>query len=290
MARPLRLEFPGALYHITSRGNAGQEVFLDDEDRLAFLEILAEVVERYRFRCYAYCLMGNHYHLLIETPEANLSRGMRQLNGVYTQRFNRRHKRSGHLFQGRYKAILVEKDPYLLELARYIVLNPVRAGLVRYPGRWRWSSYRATAGLEEPPAFLEVERLLSQFDPDPERARRKYRRFVAQGKGVEIWDELKGGVILGREEFVEKLKPVLQGKQATVEIPRKERLVHRPGLRELFVGVEEREDRDERIHRAVVEYGYRLREVGEYLGLHYSTVSRIVGRWKSKVKTSYIES
>ncbi|MGY4707037.1 REP-associated tyrosine transposase [Candidatus Bipolaricaulota sp. J31] len=285
MARPLRLEFPGALYHITSRGNAGQKIFTDDEDRLAFLEIIAEVVERYRFRCYAYCLMGNHYHLLIETPEANLSRGMRQLNGVYTQRFNRRHKRSGHLFQGRYKAILVEKDPYLLVLARYIVLNPVRAGLVRYPGRWRWSSYRATAGLEEPPTFLEVERLLSQFDPDPERARRKYRRFVAQGKGVEIWDELKGGVILGREEFVEKLKPVLQGKQATVEIPRKERLVHRPELEELFEGVEDREDRDERIYRAVVEYGYRLREVGEYLGLHYSTVSRIVGRWKSKVKT-----
>ncbi len=285
MARPLRLEFPGALYHITSRGNAGQEIFLDDEDRRAFLEILAEVVERYRFRCYAYCLMGNHYHLLVETREANLSRGMRQLNGVYTQRFNRRHKRTGHLFQGRYKAILVEKDPYLLELARYIVLNPVRAGLVRYPGRWRWSSYRATAGYGEPPPFLEVEWLLSQFDPDPERARRKYRRFVFQGKGVEIWGELKGGVILGREEFVEKLKPVLQGKQATGEIPRKERLVHRPELGELFAGVKDKGDRDERIYRAVVEYGYRLREVGEYLGLHYSTVSRIVGKWRSKVKT-----
>lgn len=210
MARPLRVEFPGALYHITSRGNAGQSIFLDDEDRLTFLDILAEVVERYRFRCYGYCLMDNHYHLLVETPEANLSRGMRQLNGVYTQAFNRRHKRSGHLFQGRYKAILVEKGAYLLELARYIVLNPVRVGLVRQPGRWRWSSYRATAGLEEVPPFLEVGWLLSQFDRDPERARRAYRRFVAQGKGVEIWGELKGGVILGGDAFVGKLKPLLR--------------------------------------------------------------------------------
>jgi len=285
MARPLRVEFPGALYHVTSRGNAGQEVFLDDGDRLNFLDILAEVVERYRFICYAYCLMGNHYHLLLETPEANLSRGMRQLNGVYTQRFNRRHKRSGHLFQGRYKAILVEKDAYLLEVARYIVLNPVRAGLVRSPGRWRWSSYRATAGLEEPPQFLKVEWLLSQFDLRPERARRAYRRFVAQGKRITIWDELKGGVILGREKFVEELKPVLEGKRSLVEIPRKERLVHRPKLEELFAGVRKKEERDERIYRAVVKYGYKLREVGEYLGLHYSTVSRIVSRQKSKVKT-----
>ena len=285
MARPLRVEFPGALYHVTSRGNAGQEVFLDDGDRLNFLDILAEVVERYRFICYAYCLMGNHYHLLLETPEANLSRGMRQLNGVYTQRFNRRHKRSGHLFQGRYKAILVEKDAYLLEVARYIVLSPVRAGLVRSPGRWRWSSYRATAGLEEPPQFLKVEWLLSQFDLRPERARRAYRRFVAQGKRITIWDELKGGVILGREKFVEELKPVLEGKRSLVEIPRKERLVHRPKLEELFAGVRKKEERDERIYRAVVKYGYKLREVGEYLGLHYSTVSRIVSRQKSKVKT-----
>jgi len=257
---------------------------LDDEDRRAFLDILAEVVERYRFLCYAYCLMGNHYHLLIETLEANLSRGMRQLNGVYTQRFNRRHKRSGHLFQGRYKAILVEKDTYLLEVARYIVLNPVRAGLVNRPGRWKWSSYRATAGLEEPPPFLEVGWLLAQFDPRPERARRAYRRFVAQGKGVEIWGELKGGVILGRESFVKELEPLLGGKRPLEEIPRREKLVYRPSLVELFRDVKDKRERDKRIYQAVVEFGYKLREVGDHLGLHYSTVSRIVSQWKSKVK------
>ncbi|KUK27741.1 MAG: Transposase [Acetothermia bacterium 64_32] len=284
MARPLRVEFPGALYHITSRGNAGEPIFLDDEDRLTFLDILAEVVKRYRFLCHAYCLMGNHYHLLIETQEANLSRGIRQLNGVYTQAFNRRHGRYGHLFQGRYKAILVEKDPYLLEVARYIVLNPVRAGVVKQPGRWRWSSYRSTAGLEEPPSFLEVEWLLSQFAPDLERARRMYRRFVAQGKGVELWGGLKGGVILGGERFVEEIKPLLKERKPEIEVPRRERLAARPTLKELFEGVKDKEERDFRIYEAVIEHGYRLAEVGEHLGLHYSTVSRIVGRQKSKLK------
>ena len=133
MARPLRIEFPGALYHVTSRGNARQRVFRDDEDREMFLATLAWVVERFGWRCHAYCLMDNHIHLLIETPQPNLSRGMRQLNGVYTQPFNRRHRKVGHLFQGRFKAVLVEKERYLLELARYIVLNPVRAKMVKTP-------------------------------------------------------------------------------------------------------------------------------------------------------------
>ena len=126
MARPLRIEYPGAVYHVTSRGNARKKIFLDDIDRDEFLATLGWVVERFGWGCHAYCLMDNHFHLLIETPKPNLSLGMRQLNGVYTQRFNRRHKRVGHLFQGRFKAILVERDSYLLELARYIVLNPVR--------------------------------------------------------------------------------------------------------------------------------------------------------------------
>jgi REP element-mobilizing transposase RayT len=279
MARPLRVEFPGALYHITSRGNAGQAIFLADQDRLSFLEILAQLVKRYRFRCYAYCLMDNHYHLLLETPQGNLSRGMRQLNGVYTQAFNRRHRRSGHLFQGRYKAILVEKESYLLELARYIVLNPVRAGLVKHLGRWKWSSYRATAGLEEPPSFLEAGWILAQFAPEPERARRAYRRFVAQGKGVEVWSELKGGVLLGGEAFVERLAPLLREKLSEREmIPWRERIPVRPSLEELFSGAGGKEERDARIYLAVVEYGYRLAEVGEHLGLHYSTASRIVAR------------
>jgi len=161
MARPLRIEFPGAVYHITSRGNALQDIYVDDADREAFLDVLTRVVERFHWLCHAYCLMGNHYHLLVETLEPTLSRGMRQLNGVYTQRFNRRHGRAGHLFGGRFKAILVEREAYLLELCRYVVLNPVRAGLVRAAKDWPWSSYRATAGLAEAPPFLTVDWILA---------------------------------------------------------------------------------------------------------------------------------
>ncbi len=146
MARPLRLEFPEALYHLTARGNARQEIFLDDQDRRAFLGLLGREVEQQRWRCHAYCLMDNHYHLLVETPEGRLAGGMRRLNGVYTQGFNRRHERVGHLFQGRYRSIVVDQESYLLELSRYVVLNPVRAGMVKRVEEWAWSSYRATAG------------------------------------------------------------------------------------------------------------------------------------------------
>ena len=136
MARPLRIEHPGALYHVTSRGDRQEPIFDDDRDRMGFLNVLGDVVARFRWQCHAYCLMGSHYHLMIETPECNLTKGMRQLNGVFTQWSNRRHQRSGHLFQGRYKAILVDRDSYFLELARYIVLNPVRAGMVKQPQQW----------------------------------------------------------------------------------------------------------------------------------------------------------
>ena len=157
MARPLRPLFPGGIYHVTARGNDRQAIFGDDADRSRFLIVLASVVARYRVRCHAYCLMGNHYHALLQTPEGNLSTAMRQLNGVYTQRFNRRHERSGHIFQGRYGAQLVDGHAHLHEVCRYVVLNPVRAGLVEHPRDWAWSSYRATAGETAPPGFLTVD-------------------------------------------------------------------------------------------------------------------------------------
>jgi putative transposase len=144
MARPLRMEFAGALYHVTSRGDGREAIYLDDKDREVFYAVLGEVCSRFNWCVHAECQMTNHYHLLVETPDGNLSQGMRQLNGVYTQRFNRQHQRVGHVFQGRYKAIIVEKETYLLELARYIVLNPVRARMVYSARDWPWSSYRAT--------------------------------------------------------------------------------------------------------------------------------------------------
>ena len=150
MARPLRIEYPGAVYHVTSRGDERKAIFGDDCDRESFLNSLHKVVKRYNWLCHAYCLMGNHYHLIIETPDGNLSLGMRQLNGVYTQLFNKRHDRVGHLFQGRYKAILVQKDSHLQETCRYVVLNPVRAQMVEKPDQWIWSSYSATTGQSKP--------------------------------------------------------------------------------------------------------------------------------------------
>jgi len=164
MTRPLRLEFPNALYHVTSRGNRREDIFEDDADRLRVLEILGAVVTDYQWLCHGYCLMRNHYHLIIETLDGHVSKGMRQLNGVYTQASNHRHKRSGHLFQGRYKAILVDKDAYFLERARYVVLNPVRAKrLIRPMEDWPWSSALAMVGAVPKPDWLTTDWLLSQF-------------------------------------------------------------------------------------------------------------------------------
>ena len=212
MARPLRLEFTNALYHVTARGNAQQDIYLADHDRMLFLNVLAETIGRFRWICHAYCLMDNHYHLLIETPEPNLSRGMRQLNGVYTQRFNREHGRVGHVFQGRFKAILVEHDAYLLELARYIVLNPLRAKMSRSITQHRWSSYLATAGQAERPAWLTTDWVLSQFAKGKAVAQRRYVEFVLAGKNLPSpWPKLKGQTLLGSDRFIEKMRPLLEG-------------------------------------------------------------------------------
>jgi REP-associated tyrosine transposase len=163
MARPLRVCPPGAVVHVIARGNERGVIVRDDHDRQAFLSIFAHTVDRSDWLCHTYCLMDNHYHLLLEVPLGNLSLGMRHLNGVYAQRFNRRYERSGHLFQARYRSILVEKNAYLLSVCRYIDLNPVRAGIVQKPEDYQWSSYRAMAGLDRAPAFLTTEWVLSQF-------------------------------------------------------------------------------------------------------------------------------
>lgn len=203
MARPLRLEFPGALYHLTARGNARENIYHDDTDRRHFLDLLGREIGQQGWKCYAYCLMNNHYHLLIETPQANLVQGMRRLNGVYTQAFNRRHHRVGHVFQGRYKSILVDRDSYLLELCRYIVLNPVRAQVVSSVRDWPWSSYRGTAGFGRPPDWLETEGVLAWFGRERKRAQLAYRRFVAAG-ALSPWGDLRGQIWLGHEDFLRR--------------------------------------------------------------------------------------
>lgn len=268
MSRPLRLEFPGAVYHVTSRGNARQAIVVDDTDRARFLAILTHVVDRFGWLCHAYCLMDNHYHLLIETPQANLSRGMRQLNGLYTQAYNRRHGREGHLFQGRFKAILVEKDTHLLELCRYVVLNPVRANLVRHPRQWRWSSYRATVGEIEVPRGLTVDWILEQFGRRRAEAQARYRDFVVAGRdGPRPWDQVRGQIYLGSEAFIARHQP----DELIREVPRRQTQAHRPTLEVLF---RKAQPRGRAIHMAYRQYGYRLVEIAGYLGVHYATVSR----------------
>ncbi len=283
MARPLRIEFPGAVYHLTSRGNEKRHIFLGDEDRKSFLNLLADVNARYRWVCHAYCLMDNHYHLLVETLEGNLSIGMRQLNGVYTQAFNRRHGRVGHLFQGRFKAILIEKDSHLLEACRYVVLNPLRAGAVENPERWRWSSYRATGGREKPHSCLSTEWILHQFGAVREKAEREYRRFVREGmRGESLWKEVKAQSILGTEGFVERLIDYVRGYEEIPEIPKAQRYLNRPGLGQLLSGraLEDMGKRNEKIEQAVERYGYTQREVADHLEMHFSSISRILREWK----------
>jgi REP element-mobilizing transposase RayT len=272
MARPIRIEYEGGFYHVTSRGNARQDVFLDNNDFRLFLKTFADVVERYRWIVHAYCLMTNHYHLLLETPQANLSMGMRQLNGVFTQKYNRRHKRTGHLFQGRFKAFIVDKDSYLLELNRYIVLNPVRAGMVSSAEEWPWSSYRVTAGLETGTSFLHTDWTLGFFSDITSEAHGFYISFVHAGAGVASpLKAAKGGLFLGSDAFVERFRGLLEDSSGGEELVRKEKYAARPSLQEIFNTL----DRDKGIHDAVNRWGYTLKEVGDYVGLHYSRVSRV---------------
>ena len=279
MARPLRIEYPGAIYHVTLRGNAGNKIFSDDQDREIFLSILGVVVKRYNWFCHAYCLMDNHYHLMIETPDANLSIGMRQLNGIYTQRHNRRYQKPGHIFQGRFKAILVQKENYLLELCRYVVLNPIRAGMVTKPEAWRWSSYQSTAGLRMAPNYLTTDWILGLFDRKRTVACRKYRAFVREGihRGSP-WEELQGQVLLGEDGFIERFKDLLESKKQVKEVPRIQRYVSRPSLDKIFSGWVGKENRNMRIKAAHMGHGYTLREIADHLGIHYTTVSKVIGK------------
>jgi len=271
MARPLRIEYEGAVYHVTSRGNARADIYLSDDDRKIFLDVLKHVIDRFGWLCHAYCLMSNHFHLMIETPQGNLSRGMRQLNGVYTQRFNRSHDRVGHLFQGRFKSIVVDKDAYLLELSRYIVRNPVAAGMVEDVSDWLWSSYQATAGDAPVPDFLSIDWLLSQFGSQPAHAKKAYASFVRKERSASPWKSLNGPDILGDDVFREQL----QGESENIPMgiaKRKALLRHLP----LSDIASEERARSDWMREAYREHGYTMQEIGSFAGLHHSTVSRLI--------------
>jgi REP element-mobilizing transposase RayT len=264
MARPLRLDFPGAIHHVNARGNGQAAIFLDDYDRERFLTVLARVVKRYEWICHAYCLMGNHHHLLIETPRPSLADGMRQLNGVYAQGFNQRHDRVGHVFGGRFKAVLVERDSHLLRVAAYIVCNPVRAGLCAHPVEWPYASYFATAGIDPVPEFLTVDWLLSQFGTDRRTAQARYRTYVSES-ALQALAQIRGEIYLGGDEFIDRLAP----NEPLREIPRPHWQPLPPTLPDLFD-----ELGDAALQVAHRRYGYPLRVIADHLGVHYSTVGR----------------
>jgi REP element-mobilizing transposase RayT len=221
MSRDLRLEFPGALWHVTSRGNEQKDIFRDDDDRRFFLDFLGQAVERFNWILYQYVLMSNHFHLVIELTKESLSHGMKWLNGRYGQRFNRRHRRVGHLFHGRPKMKLVEKETYLLEVLRYVALNPVRAGMVDIPEKYAWGSHCSIVGLRESPSWLDVDRTLLFFAPEKAIARTCYQQFVhaAIGHTGSLWAKLVGQIYLGSEPWVERMREKVECKPRSDEYP-----------------------------------------------------------------------
>lgn len=281
MARPIRIEFPGALYHVTSRGNRQEAIYQDTRDRTDFCTLLGEVVTQFKWLCHGYCLMDNHYHLIIETPEGNLGKGMRQLNGVYTQLHNRRYGRVGHLFQGRYSAIVVDRDSYLLELVRYVVLNPVRAGMVSNPEAWPWSSYRAMVGVVSSPPWLTADGVLVQFAPNREQAHRRFAGFVADGIGKEgPWRALHGQTYLGDVDFVERVQEHVEARvRADIQIPEVQRRVPARPLVEI---AKEELTREAAIVAAYTTGAYSYQEIAEYFGIHFTTVGRIVRKARGR--------
>ena len=279
MSRPLRIELAGGLYHVTSRGDRRENIYENDEDRKEWLAVLEKVCDRFNWRCHAYCLMDNHYHFVVETAEGNLSKGMRQLNGVYTQYLNRKYNRAGHVFQGRYKAILVEKESYLLELSRYVVLNPVRARMVSQVEDWPWSSYHSMLGKVEPYPWLEINWILGQFSDNRLKAIENYINFVREGVGLPpVWTELKQQIYIGSDQFVESmLKKVIQDKKCVEDVPL---MQHRKLPKMLEEYCNQSNSRNEAIRVAFSSGGYTMKQIGSYFGLHYTSVSRIINSTK----------
>lgn len=281
MARPLRIEFPGAVYHVTSRGNRRELVFLDDRDRSMLLGVIGEALIRFKAHMLAYCLMGNHYHFVLQTELANLSRVMRHINGVYTQAFNARHDRVGHLLQGRYGAILVDSDAYLLEVSRYVELNPVRAGIVAKPEDWHWSSYRTHVGMAAPPCWLATEDLLAHVHgralanrADAQEARSRYAEWVRGGVGARLWETgLRQQMYLGDDEFIERMQSrASPGRRHSPGIP----VVQRSSPWTLDQWRQHSSTLADAVTGAYRESGMTMTSIASSLSVSVSTVSRMI--------------
>ncbi len=279
MARPIRIEFPGAIYHIYARGNRQEHIFLDDKDRILFLKLLADNAKKLNWLCHAYCLMGNHYHLLLETPDGILSSGMQIINSVYAKRFNRKYDQVGHLFQGRYSDRLVEGDVDLLLTARYICRNPIEANFVQDAAHWKWCSYKPTIGKGRSPEFLTTTQILNCLSMNHSKAREFFRCFVH----ADIGKNGEGMLEFIQEKSVEyflssKLSPIIDMKRSNGPVQRTQRILSRPSLEELFSRIDpfEPEQRNGVIRDAYRFYGYKQTEIALFLGLDRSTIIKIV--------------
>ena len=242
MARPLRIDIENGVYHVTARGWERRRIVRDDRDRQQWFTLLDRVMVRCAWRCFAWVLMNNHFHLLLQTPEANLSAGMHDLNSGYATWFNRRHQRAGSLFQGRFKGILVEDESYCWTLSRYIHLNPVRAKMVQRPEEHAWSSYPHYLRSRGAPDWLDWQSVLAEIGKDPRSARRAYRRFVEQGvtdKAVSPLNDVVGRVLLGSAEWVEKMRRALGGGRDDPNVAQLHHLVWRPSIDAIETAVAE---------------------------------------------------
>src|SRR3989338_7103559 len=286
MARPLRIEYEGAFYHVMNRGLERREIFQEDRDYEKFLELLKDTHQQYHFKVHSYCLMPNHYHLYLETLQGGLSRGMRHIDGVYAQVFNKRRRRVGPLFQGRYKAIVVEKESYSLEISRYIHLNPVKAKMVERPEQWKWSSYRMFLGKEKRKDFLETDWLLGQFGKRERRARGLFHQFTLEGL-KESWEPEKQrqGCVLGGKEYCEWVRKEFLEEKKDREIPELKRWEKRASVEEIEAVIpklkesEERKKKELRIYAMRRHGGMTLREIGTQVGgMSDSGICRVVER------------
>ncbi len=289
MTRSLRIEYPGAYYHITSRGNERKNIFINNGDRNSFLLYLKSAHLRYRAVIHAFCLMNNHYHIFMETPKGNLSQIMRHINGAYTNYFNIRHKRRGHLFQGRYKAILVEADSYAGELSRYIHLNPVRAGMVDVPDKFSWSSYRYYIGKNKKLDWLTIDFILCYFDKDNLQARKRYQGFVNAGVYIKSESPLEKTVastILGSDDFIALIKDkYLDRKDKDRNVPAMKEIKMSPDIEEAYKKIAAVYNGDASQSKKITLYLFhkysdkRLREIGEFFGIGESAVSDATRRF-----------
>ena len=283
MARPLRIEFPDAVYHVTSRGDRREAIFEGDVDRRGFLDVLALGLARFDAQVLAYCLMGNHYHLVVYTRQANLSLLMRHANGVYTQDYNRRHGKVGHLFKGRFKAILVDREGYLLEVCRYVELNPVRAGMVGAAGAWPWSSYRAHVGEAESPEWLDTAGLHAFLlgrpagsAADHRQAARRYAELVASAPGQSPWEQgLTRQIFLGDERFAARMQALADSRRAASrEVPK----VQRRAQRDLNHWLASQPTREAALMHAHREGGLTMTAIAREIGLSVARVSQLIAR------------